>query len=332
MKALSRTRAGLVLCTLVIAGCSQASFSESLWNPFKLELNFDLTERPVRIGIVHSQEGLLALENWFLVRQAPPYARLRDRLARHLGCGVQVQELKPFQIAAHLQSGRIQYALVSDEDYETIIEPGPVGEVLALAVPLTRRGLIVASAKSDIHHLADIEGKRFAFGPKNDPVLAVAALKALEAAGVAKDDIQKELLPIIPNIDWLQYHISSQEAAKEIVYGIGTAVGVIEGAEYEAFPETGGRLIPLRLAKDGFRVLGETETIRSETSLAGPFIASAQADPETTRKVVEFLSTAHTESRKALHDVGLARFDADVSEGNARMHREQIAGTNASPQ
>ena|GEM_PF-4904745 len=331
MKVLSVTCAGLVLCTFATAGCSRPTFSESIWNPFHLELNFDINRQPVRIGIVHSQEGPLALGNWFLVRQAPPYAGFRDRLAQHLECGVQIQELKPFQIAAHLQSGRIQYALVSDENYEAMTEPGAVGEVLASAVPLIRRGVIVASAKSDIHSLAEIKGKRFAFGPKDDAVLAVAALKALEEAGVAKDNIQKELLPIVPNLDRLQYHISSREAAKEIVYGIGTGVGVVEWAEYEAFPETGGRLIPLRLAKDDFRTLGETETVRSETSLAGPFIASAQADPETTRKVVEFLSKAHAKNRKALHDIGLARFDMAVSTGDAQVRCGRTANPAALP-
>ena len=309
MKSFAACCAALTLSVGWTAGCSQTSFSESIWNPFHLEFSFDITQKPVRIGIVNSHEGLLDMEHWFVVRQASPYARFRDQLGRHLGCGVQIQELEPFQITAHLQSGRLQYALVSDEDYQAMTEDGPVGQVIASARPLIRRGVIVASAKSDIRSIAEVKGKRFAFGPKDDPVLATAALKALEAAGVAKDDIQKELLPLIPNVDRLQYHISSHEAAKEIVYGLGTVVGVIEESHCESLPETGGRLIPLRFAKDNFRVLGMTETVQSETSLAGPFIASSQADPEITRKIVEFLSTAQAEHRKALHDVGLARFD-----------------------
>ena len=316
MKAFTLSCAGLLLSAGLAAGCSQASFSESIWNPFGVELGFDVGQKPVRIGIVQADKGLLALESWFLVRKAPPYAGFRDRFARHLGCGVQVQELQPFQIAAHLQSGRIQYALVSAEDYQAMTEDGPVGEVLASSVPLTRRGVIVASAKSAIQDLAQIKGKRFAFGPKDDAVLAVATLQALEAAGVAKEDIQKELLPIIPNADRLQYHISSFGAAKEVVYGIGTEVGVIEASEYESLPETGARLLPLRFAKDQFRVLGETETIHSETSLAGPFLASSQADPETTRKVLEFLSDAHTDNTKALRDIGLARFNVVAPTGD----------------
>jgi len=311
--------AGLILSAVAVGGCAGSSFSQSVWNPFHLELGFDLQQKPARIGITPAQEGLLALENWFLVRKAPPYARLRDALGRHLGCGVQIQELEPFQIAAHLQSGRIQYALVSDEDYASMTQERPVGEVLASATPLTRRGLIVASAKSDIESLSQIKGKRFAFGPKDDPVLAIATLEALQAAGVAKDDIQKELLPVILNPDRLQYHISSHEAAKEIVYGIGTETGVLEASEYDSFPETGGRLIPIRFAKDQFRILGETETVRSETTLAGPFVASSHADPQTTRKIVEFLSSAHVDRSRALHDLGLAHFDVTAGAGESGL-------------
>ncbi|MFH0982561.1 MAG: PhnD/SsuA/transferrin family substrate-binding protein [Planctomycetota bacterium] len=311
MKNLFPTSAGLVLSALGIAGCSQTSFSQSIWNPFHLELNFDVTQQPVRIGIVSPPEGPLALKNWFVVRQAPPYAGFRNALARHLGCGIQIQELEPFQITAHLQSGRLQYALVSDADYKTMTAYGPVGETLASAVPLTRCGLIVASAKSNIQSLSGIKGRRFAFGPKDDPILDQAALKTLEEAGINKDDIEKELIPnpLYPSLDRRQYHTSSLEAAKEIVYGLGTEVGVIEESDYRSFPDTGGRLLPLKFAKDNFRVLGTTATLQSETSLAGRFIASAQAHPEVTRSVVEFLSKAHTAHRNALADVGLARFE-----------------------
>ncbi|MCP4594383.1 MAG: phosphate/phosphite/phosphonate ABC transporter substrate-binding protein [bacterium] len=308
----------LALGAVLMAGCSQAEFSESIWNPFHLEFAFDITQPPVRMAIAHPEEGMLALESWFLVREAPPHAGLRNALGRHLGCRVQIQELKPFQIAAHLQSGRIQYALVSQANYEAMLEDGPVGEIIATATPLIRKGLIVASAKSGIEEISQIKGKRFAFGPKDDAILDIAAAHALEVAGISKADIHKELIPLLPkedliplrpNLERLQYHLSSFESAKEIVYGLGTEVGVIEAAEYESYPETGGRLLPLRFAQDDFRILGETEETRSETTLAGPFVASPVADPETTRKILEFLSAADARNRRALHDVGLARFD-----------------------
>ena len=310
MKMFLRPYTGLVLCVIALGGCAQG-FSKSIWNPFGLELGFDITQKPVRIGIVSAHEGPLALQNWLPVKPAPPYAALRDGLAKHLGCGVQIQELEPFQIAAHLQTGRIEYALMSEADYQSITAQEPIGHTLAAAVPLVRRGVIVASAKSGVNALADIKGKRFAFGPKNDAVLDVAALQALTAAGISKDDIQKELIPnpIYPSLDRLQYHVSSLEAAKEVVYGIGTEVGVVEESDYQAFPDTGGRLLPLRLAKNDFRVLGQTEVVTATTTLAGPFVASDQANPEVTSKIVEFLAAAEKQNAGALQELGLSRFE-----------------------
>jgi ABC-type phosphate/phosphonate transport system substrate-binding protein len=318
---------------LGMTGCQQQqSFSTSIWNPLGLEVPFTLVKKPVRIGVVAQKKGLLSPENWLPVRPAPPYAGLREALAGHLGCGVQIEEFAPFQIAAHLQSGRLQYALVSESDHAAMLdelkaqevlpdtptpsdaapaEPpeGPAWTVIATGEVLVRRGLIVASAKSEIQSISQIAGKRFAFGPKGDAVLDAGAMRALEAGGVGKEAIAKELLPIIPNLDFLQYHISSSEAAKEVVYGIGTPAGVIEESEYEAYPATGGRLLPLRFAKDNFRILGRTEPVRSETSMAGPFLASRDADPQVTEKVAQFLASAAATHQRAMHAVGLARFE-----------------------
>jgi hypothetical protein len=114
------------LCSIMLFGvvtgwgCQQNSFSSTLWNPLGLELPFTLVAKPIRVGVVAQKKGLLAPENWLPVRPAPPYAGLREALAKYLGCGVQVEEFQPFQIAAHLQSGRLQYALVPEGDFQAM--------------------------------------------------------------------------------------------------------------------------------------------------------------------------------------------------------------------
>ena len=339
-----KARALLILGLSLACGCQQNNFSTSIWNPLGLETPFTLARKPIRIGVVAQKSGLLAPENWLPVRPAPPYAGLRNALASHFGVGVQIEEFTPFQVAAHLHSGRLQFALISESDYLTMTEEfekaeseplqngppeastqpaGPAWTVLAQGQSWVRRGLIVASAKSDVQNLTDIAGKRFAFGPKDDPVLHLGALRTLEAAGVGKDKIAKELLPIssLPDLDLLQHHVSSAEAAKEIVYGLATPVGVIEEGDYETYPEIGGRLLPLRFAKDNFRILGRTEPVTAETSMAGPFLASSQADPEIVEKVQVFLTQAGEKHPEALHALGLARFEMreDAAAAGIRM-------------
>ena len=133
--------------------------------------------------------------------------------------------------------------------------------------------MVVARASSSIKQTADLEGRRFAFGPKNDPVLHQAAADVLAEAGVAVSAL-KTLIP-----GQLQFHISSREAAKEVAYGItGTEAGIIEAGEFDDYPETGGRWIPFleTFSKDQFRVLGRTPATRVETMGEGPLIAGQQ--------------------------------------------------------
>ena len=171
--------------------------------------------------------------------------------------------LKPFQVAAHLQSGRIDFAFLSARQYLNVVEEfGELGHVIAVSDVLERQGLIVADANSDIHSFGDIAGERFSFGPTGDAVLDVKARATLQANGVSDDDIKKELLPI-PNSS--QHHISSAESAFEIAFGIGTHVGVIDKSEYEDYPDTGGSFLLRIFGKDNFRVLGETDEVRFQT-------------------------------------------------------------------
>ena len=227
-------------------------------------------------------------------------------MERHLGVPVQISQLKPFQVAAPLQSGRVEFAFLSADDYVNLAkEFGDLGDVIAVSDVLERQGLIVAEAKSKIYSIADIPGHRFSFGPANDPVLDKGARNALLAEGVKADQIKKELLPI-PNT--FQHHISSAESAYEIAYGIGTHVGVIDKSEYEDYPESGGSFLLRTFSKDSFRILGETEKVRFDTIPEGPFIASDDTDVELVGRVRDFLVDAGEDEQPAFRAMGLAGF------------------------
>jgi ABC-type phosphate/phosphonate transport system substrate-binding protein len=326
-----RITATLALLGLTLAGgCFEATFSESIWDPAHLQPLY-FGKDPVRIGLVQadaadSHPNAVA---WLQMRRPPWYALQRE-LSKQLKRPVIVQTLKPFQVAAHLASGRIQFGMLPAADYlellkdKDLAEGGTLGEVLALSEAGERRGLIVASAKSDIHSVADIKGRRFAFGPKDDPVLHEAAVASLEREGLSVDDIAREIVPIPGS---LQFHLNSAEAAKEIVYGFGvgkrrTEAGVIDEWDYDDFPETGGRLLPLiRFSKDQFRVLARTDPVATRALADGPVLASPDADPDLAATVRDFLLAAADKHKRALRDLGVRRFRAAPSDAQAEIKR-----------
>jgi len=320
-----------------IIGCTETTFSKTLSAPFAAKPLF-LSGDPVRIGIAappESSKSVLNPVQW-LQMEPPPWYELENQLSRKLNRPVVVEPMEPFQIAAHLRSGRIDFAWLPAVDYLEMLKDGELGQVLALSEGGIRRGLIVTAAASHVQGIGDLKQRRFAFGPKGDPVLDVAARETLSEAGISDADLAKELLPLPGS---LQHHVSSEEAAKEIIYGLnlgdlGTAAGVIEESEYMAYAETGGRLLPLpRFSKDQFRILGRTEPMPIQTVENGPVMAGKETDPELSATVSEFLLALHDKHRDATRDLGVARFHAPPDGRSACLARlrELAEGQTPSP-
>jgi ABC-type phosphate/phosphonate transport system substrate-binding protein len=291
------------LLAALTAGCSQSPlFSASIWDPFGLTRGFGLHDEPLRIGLSHEHGGIFDVRSWG--KKVPWDALVRD-LSTHVGRPVVVENYQPFQIGLHLRdTGRLHFALVGADDFLAMTKEEPVGKVVALSEARVRQGVIVARAKSSIEKISDLQGKWFAFGPKDDPVLHQATAAFLADAGMPSSEMGT-LIPGLP-----QFHISSREAAKEIAYGLGTEAGVIEAAEFDAYPQTGGRWIPFveTFSKDQFRVLGRTPPTRVDTMAEGPLIASDQTDADLVEKVRDFLLSADTEHPQVVESLGFARF------------------------
>ncbi len=313
------------LCTAMLpamlaSGCADSPlFSASTWDPLGLRWKLGPPKEALRIGICCQYTGVFDVRNW---GKKTPWDNLRRDLENHLGRPVEIETLKPFQIAFHLdETGELDFGLVSAADYLEMIKEGPAGQVLAASVGRVRQGVIVARAGSDITSLSDLKGKFFAFGPLGDPVLATATLAYLEANGVPASEL-KSILP-----GQHQHHISSREAAKEVAYLFGTDAGVIEADEFDAYPETGGRWFPppLTFSKDQFRELGRTEPVKIETIGAGPFLAGKHTDPELVQRMREFLLAANKEHPAALTSLGFSAFRS--FEGDPLREIEQLAAT-----
>ncbi|MBN1490983.1 MAG: PhnD/SsuA/transferrin family substrate-binding protein [Phycisphaerae bacterium] len=232
--------------------------------------------RPLRVGV--TKHDLITAELW------PRWHWLRVDLGLYLGQVVQFEPLTPYQMRVHLGNGRLVLAMVDAPQYAHIAG-GNNHILLATAVnafnATERVGLIVTRADSEIQTLADLKGKRFDFGPKDDPLLDTVALAALAEAGITRDDLEKSIL-----FNDLFRHINSYEVAKAVAYE-NVAGGIIDEADYAKMPDKGGTILLGLVSKDQFRVLHRLSPMPEMV-----VIASKEADPVLVAKAREYFLEA----------------------------------------
>ncbi|MGB0716008.1 MAG: hypothetical protein ACPGXK_09020, partial [Phycisphaerae bacterium] len=87
---------------------------------------------------------------------------------------------------------------------------------------------------------------------------------------------------------------------------------VLDVAEFEAYPETGGRYFPMAytFSRDQFRELARTEVLQSVTLNRARWLAAPHVDAGTLEELRLFLVSAHIRHRDALHALGFSRFSA----------------------
>ncbi len=314
-------RIALLSCLLLTAcGCHDKQFTATIVNPLNLDLPFLPHRDPVRVGIVEWGSYHADMAAW---QANSPWTPFRQRLQLALGVPVQIVEVTPFQAAAHLRTGQIDLTYIPAGAYvEMSEEDRAAGKALAVTQPLIRQGLIVADSRSDIARLEDIKGKRFSFGPQDDPVLDVAAKKALQDAGVSLDDVQRELFPLPGSF---QHHTSSRASAYQIVYALTTQVGVIDKSDYDEWPDKAGSALLRRFSKEDVRVLGETERINVARIPQGVFVISGAEKPAMAAQISDFLLSAGGKEANLLSAIGVARFDPPPEDLPAQLR--QMAAT-----
>jgi ABC-type phosphate/phosphonate transport system substrate-binding protein len=282
-----------LLVPALLAGCQHQQpldlESVNLFAPLEKLLQI---QPPVRLGVTRIHINPLV---------TPPWQRLEQELKRILGRNVQVLQLKPFQIRAKMGLGQLDFALVSASDYLEIAAR-PVCQIIAVPVnpdmSLDKRGLIVTAQDSGIESLDQLKGKRFAFGPADDPVLFLAPADALIRAGVNLSDLTKELLPPFG------FHISSFEAAKAVLYE-GVQAGAVDQQEFTSWPETTAALFQTALPRQRFRILAKTEPVPN-----GPFLAGSKTDPKMVQRVRKYLLEEVKSHPDVLAGLGAGGFQA----------------------
>ncbi|MCH8967053.1 MAG: PhnD/SsuA/transferrin family substrate-binding protein [Planctomycetes bacterium] len=305
------------LLLVLSTSCARSGFSQTEWNPFGLQRLFGGAKETVHIAIMDTGEGVFDTADWAFIKRRAPWQPLARALSSATGHRVLFRQLKPFQIAYHLKTGRCQFALVSRDGYDEILEilgkggPGSPGVVLLETKVRRRQGVIVANVRSEIRALLDLHGKRFAFGPRDDPVLFFSVLELLDRAGISPSDLKQEI--VLTGFEGaLQHHPTSRRAAREIVYGRGTDVGVIAASDYDAYRDTGGRWAPIAytFSKDQFVELARTDVHEAVTLKDARFLACESAPPELVEQFRSFLLGVHESNPEALAALGFSRFEA----------------------
>ncbi len=304
-----------ICCLLAVIGCQQ---SEQRGGPIDLEGGLQVIFKPmgdllglpdpVRVAITRDHLPSFSLlpdlsspERFFRLGplEQAPWMPLRQAMERQLKRPVHFTRSNYRGIRYHLSTGRIPFAMVSATEYAEITRR-PVSQIVAVPVNVKGTtqhcGLIIVKKDSKIKSPADLKGKRFAFGPREDAILHRAALEALAKAGVTEKDIPKEIIPPFG------YHINSYEIAKGVLIE-GVPAGVVDELDFESWPEKSNILSKLSICQDRFRVIGRTEPV-----LEGPIIASVKAEPELVEQMQDLLINQLKDDKSVLGKLHYARF------------------------
>ncbi len=274
---------------------------------------------PVRVGITRDYLPHLSIvpdvSTWdrFLgPLEAAPWTPLQQALGKELNQPVHFERSNPRSIRYHLGTGRMQFAMVSASDYAEI-SLRPVSQIVAIPVntkgTTQHGGLIVVRAGSPIKTLSELKGKRFAFGPRNDPILHLAARQVLAREGITEKDIPREIIPPFG------HHLNSYECAKAVLFE-GVPAGVVDELEFESWPAKANILTTLSVCQDGFRILGRTDPVPE-----GPFLAGANTDAQLVSRVRELL-TAKLKGNTAV--LGKLHY-SDFRSGDESVYKDYIA-------
>jgi len=238
---------------------------------------FGIKQDTLVLGVVAQTKPLLGNNPLELLNPDPgaPY----EPLARALGRAVQrpaaVMPSYAFQIGPYLSRGVCQLAIVPAAEY---VRLGSSGDFRALALPMDaehrvkREAVLITRVQSPLEQVADLRGQVVAFGPAGDARTHWAALKLLADNGIAKTDLQLELLPLPGSLK----HMPHMRAVAQTVANGSSAAGFLDIATWEALPEaTTDSDEP---ARDKLKIIAETEAVPDEVVILSPRVDAALAD------------------------------------------------------
>jgi len=272
---------GLITCA---PGCSHGAAGASFLN------FFGLGPKPVVVALA-VEPGVL---NPFAAHE-----ELRRSMSTALGRPVRLTLCLPSQLEPNLKLGLYDFAYVTPACYAAMKDAAQF-EALAVSVDqsgrVARGAVLVVAADSELQRVEDLRGKVVAFGPRGDARTHHAALALLRAHGLKKTDLSLSLFPVPGS---LKHYAKMRDVARSVINGSADA-GFIDEVTFEELPASAAQGEP---ARDKLRVIARTISVPDKLVIRSP-----KVDPQTARKMAEFLLTADARCPQALRPLLLSAY------------------------
>lgn len=304
MRSKVRSAAALVGVGLLAiqAGCHRGAGGASF-----LSL-FGLSEKPIVVALL-AKSGTLDLFT--------PHEKLRLAMSETIKRPVRLDLCLPVVLEPNLKLGFYDFALVTPACYAEMHDRQRF-EILAAAVDRAGRqahpAVLVVSADSEIGDVAELRGKKVAFGPRHDARTHHAGLALLSEHGVRKSDLSLSLLPVPGS---LKHFAGARETALAVQSGDYEAGFIDEPAfdEFERGPAAEGE--PDR---DQLRVIARTLPVPDLLVIQSP-----KVDQRVARSVIDFLLTVDQTHPEALRPLLLSAYQKPTAKLCAWT--EQLGGS-----
>lgn len=259
---------------------------------------FGLSEKPVVIALP-VEPGVL---NPFA-----PYEPLRKAMSKSINRPVRLDLCLPVQFEPNLMLGYCDLAVMTPASVLEMVHPERF-DVIAMPVDDSGRAVhgssLVVAAAGGLEKIADLRGKRIAFGPRADARTHHAGLALLREAGVRKRDLSLALLPIPGSLR----HLSDMgEIARSVINGESDAGFIDEDAL------AGLGQVEIR---DQLRMIGQTTPLPDQLIMGSPKLEKNLA-----RKIVGFLLSAERKAPESLHPLLVAGYQEPTPDFEATWAR-----------
>jgi ABC-type phosphate/phosphonate transport system substrate-binding protein len=262
-----------------------------------------LQEKPLAMALVTEadSEGTLGGLNPFV-----RYAAYQQALSEGLERPVAIDPCLAFQAQSGLASGWYSLAEVSPTDFAQLARKA---DLRVLAIPVDTQGraarpaVLVVSARSEIQDVADLRGKRVAFGPAGDARTHHAAQQLLQEAGLKKTDLSLEVLPVPGSLK----HMPNMAAVAKSVANQSSDAGFLDEAAWERLPP--------RPRKEGdasrqdLRVIARTMALPDRLLIASP-----KLDDEMLERARTEVLAMHQDHPEALEPLGTSAYEVPAPE------------------